>query len=247
MTGTHPTEHDETPKDEAPFELSSADERHAEPTELELGEQDIRLPWLEADDDDDEPAGPSAGQLIGLVLLGLAALGVIAGGIWWITHRDSGTELVADGGVIEAPKDPYKTAPEDPGGKTFDGTGDTSFAISKGQTRPARLGEEGAVPPSPAVTAAPKQAEPAAADTAPAGDGVAVQIGAYSKQAVAEESWGRLAQQYDALSGVRHRVVEGRADIGTVYRLQAIAADAAEARALCSRLKSAGLACQVKN
>jgi hypothetical protein len=42
-------------------------------------------------------------------------------------------------------------------------------------------------------------------------------------------------------------VVEGQADIGTVYRLQAITADAGAAHALCSQLKAAGLACQVKN
>ncbi|MDR2858363.1 MAG: SPOR domain-containing protein, partial [Novosphingobium sp.] len=49
------------------------------------------------------------------------------------------------------------------------------------------------------------------------------------------------------LAGLRHRVIEGRADIGTVYRLQAVPGDAAAAQALCARLKAAGLACQVKN
>ena len=42
-------------------------------------------------------------------------------------------------------------------------------------------------------------------------------------------------------------MIEGKADIGTVYRLQAIAADAAAARTLCGQLRSAGLACQVKD
>jgi hypothetical protein len=42
-------------------------------------------------------------------------------------------------------------------------------------------------------------------------------------------------------------VVEGKADIGTVYRLQALAGDAAGATDLCARLKAAGVACQVKN
>jgi hypothetical protein len=45
---------------------------------------------------------------------------------------------------------------------------------------------------------------------------------------------------------VKHRVVQGSADIGTVYRLQAVAPDAAAANALCSQLKAAGIACQVK-
>ena len=58
--------------------------------------------------------------------------------------------------------------------------------------------------------------------------------------------WSRLTQQYSALSGQRYRIVEGKADIGTVFRLQAVPGDAAAAQALCGRLKSAGLACQVK-
>lgn len=232
-------------EDDAPFEQDSSTGNGQPPldtAELELGDDDVRLPWLEADDDEDEPAGPSSGQLIGLILLGLAALAVIGGGIWWIVHRDRGDALIADGGVIEAPKEPYKTAPEKPGGKTFEGTGDTSFAISKGQTRPARLGEEAPAPVKPTEAVSVKSVA-----AAPAGGGVGVQIGAYSKQTAAEEAWGRLSQQYEALAGQRHRVIEGKADIGTVYRLQAVAGDAAEARALCGRLKSAGLACQVKN
>jgi len=40
--------------------------------------------------------------------------------------------------------------------------------------------------------------------------------------------------------------VEGEADIGTVYRLQAVAGDAASANRLCSALKGDGVACQVK-
>ena len=43
-----------------------------------------------------------------------------------------------------------------------------------------------------------------------------------------------------------HRAVEGKADIGTVYRLQAIAADLGAATALCNKLQGEGLKCQVK-
>jgi len=41
-------------------------------------------------------------------------------------------------------------------------------------------------------------------------------------------------------------VLQGTADIGTVYRLQAVAPDAAAANALCATLKASGVACQVK-
>jgi hypothetical protein len=65
--------------------------------------------------------------------------------------------------------------------------------------------------------------------------------------AAAEAGWTKLTGQAGAvLSGVPHRVVEGAADNGTVYRLQAVAPDAAAANALCGKLKAAGIACQVK-
>lgn len=245
MTAADPTEPGHERDESAPF---PADD-HRKPldtAELDLGDEEVRLPWLEADEDDDDAGGGTAGQFMGLLLLGLVAVGLIGGGIWWVMHKRNEPALVADGGVIAAPKQPYKEQPADPGGKTFEGTGDTSFAISKGQTRPARLGEENpTAEPAPAKPVKPPVVASAAVPE-PAG-GVGVQIGAYSRQAAAEEGWTRLSQQHEILSGLRHRVVEGRADIGTVYRLQAVAADAAAARALCGRLKAAGLACQVKN
>lgn len=226
---------------------------------------DVRLPWLESGDEDaDDDTG--GGALMKLVLLGLLALVVIVGGIWYASRSASGPELVADGGVIAAPDQPYKEKPSDPGGRTFAGTGDTSFAVSVGQNRPAGMAVEGAaaqpgfetveadpgktgVKPAPAAQA-PAAAKPAAsASAAPAAAtaGVGVQVGAFSSRAAAEAAWSKLAQQHSALSGLPHRVVEGRADIGTVYRLQAVSADAGAARALCSQLRGAGLACQVKN
>ena len=42
-------------------------------------------------------------------------------------------------------------------------------------------------------------------------------------------------------------VSEGSADIGKVYRLQAVSADLASANALCSGLKASGVPCQVKH
>ncbi len=231
-------------------------------------DDDVRLPWLESGDDDaDDDTG--GGALMKLVLLGLLALAVIVGGIWFASRKASGPELVADGGVIAAPDQPYKEKPSDPGGRTFAGTGDTSFAVSEGQNRPAGMAPEGAaarpgfetVEADPGKTgakpalaahtpgaAAPKPAAASsAASQAPAASGVGVQVGAFSSRAAAEAAWSKLSQQHQALSGLSHRVVEGRADIGTVYRLQAVSADGGAARALCSQLRGAGLACQVKN
>ena len=76
--------------------------------------------------------------------------------------------------------------------------------------------------------------------------GYSVQVGAFSSHASAESGWSKLSSDYDALKGVKHRIIEGKADIGTVYRLQAVTPDRASAHALCSKLKAANLNCQVK-
>jgi hypothetical protein len=211
-----------------------------EAARLDLDEED-RLPWLESIDDDDD-YGSDNGRLMMILVAGLVVLAALVGGIWWATHR-GGEELQADGSVIEAPKTPYKEAPKNPGGKTFAGTGDTSFAVSEGQTRTPRLDQGGQVV-TPVATDAAKPAAPAS----PAPTGVGVQIGAYTSLSTAETGWTSLSQRHAAvLSGVKHRVVEGKADIGTVYRLQALAGDVAGANDLCAKLKAAGVACQVKN
>lgn len=219
-----------------------ASEAAAETAQLDLKDADERLPWLESDDDGEDEAESGAGRVVAIVLASLGILALLVGAIWYTSHRTGGTEQVAEGGVIKAPAEPYKEAPENPGGKTFAGTGDSSFAVSEGQTRPARLGREtGAAKPA----ATPSTA--AAAEPAAPVSGVGVQIAAYSNEAQAKAGWDRLSQQHEALKGMPHRIQQGTADIGTVYRLQAVTPDAAAAQALCAKLKAAGLACQVKN
>jgi SPOR domain len=223
---------------------ATAEELGGEPLETErlALDEDERLPWLESGDEDYEDEGSDTGRMMGFVLMGLVALAAIVGGIWWATHRNPDPQL-ADGSTIEAPAEPYKTAPNDAGGKQFAGTGDSSFAVSEGQTRPAQLAP-GKAAPKAAASAAPGAA---AAGAAAQAGGVGVQVAAYSSNSAAEAGWAKLAAQHAAiLSGVRHRVVEGTADIGKVYRLQAVAGDAAAANALCGRLKAAGTPCQVK-
>lgn len=231
------------------------DEDRLETEQLELHEPHERLPWLESAEDDDASYsdGYDTSRLLVIFLGGLALLAGLIGGIWWFSHRSTDPELVADGSLVPPPAEPYKTAPVNPGGKTFDGTGDVSFAASEGQNRPPVMAGAGGTG-GPELAAAPSQAAapvatPAAAATpAPAaGGGVGVQVGAFSSQASAEAGWAKLvAQANGALSGVSHRVVAGSADNGTIYRLQAVQADRAAAVGLCSRLKSAGISCQVK-
>ena len=215
---------------------------------LALGDEE-RLPWLESADDgdlDDEDSG--AGRLIGLAVMGLIVLAALIGGIWWASNRSSGPAN-ADGSLIEASKEPYKVAPSDPGGKTFAGTGDSSFKVSEGGKPVANLA--GSASPTPAPAASPSAKPGAAASATPAATpaatgGVGVQIGAFSSNASAEAAWNKLSVNHEALKGLSHRVIEGKADIGTVYRLQAVSPDLSAASALCQRLQAGGLKCQVK-
>jgi hypothetical protein len=237
-----------------------ADHDHAGPSPaLDLGEEE-RLPWLESADDI-EPEGQVGGhhRLMAFGVVALLVLAVLVSGVYWLTHRGTSTRP-ADGSLIAASKDPYKIAPSDPGGKKFAGTGDESFKVSQGQHPDASLaGSAGTTPPPAApepsapasvagaaasAAAPPKPAAPAPAHAA--AGGVAVQVGAYSSNARAEQEWSRLSGAHDALKGLGHRVVEGKADIGTVYRLQALAADGSAANSLCSHLEADGVKCQVK-
>ena len=202
-------------------------------------DDDERLPWLESADDEDDDAGAvDTARLIRFALFGLVLLAGIVGALWFVNRAGPDGEQIAEGSVIKAPAEPYRQVPPDQGGKTYAGTGDSAFAVSEGKSTPARLAGAAAPAPAPSASAS------GAADAAPVG-GVGVQVGAYTSQAAAEAGWTRLSAN-EALKGVKHRVVQGTADIGTVYRLQAIAPDAAAAHALCSTLKASGIACQVK-
>ena len=204
---------------------------------LGLDADDDRLPWLESADDIDADEGLDGGRIIGFVILGLLALAMIVGAVWFATHR--GGPGRADGSLIRAESGPYKVRPDDPGGKTFAGTGDTSYAVAQGEKRPGTIAS---AEPAPAPSPAPA----ATASATPALSGVGVQVGAYTSAADAEQGWSALVGRHAALKGLSHRVVEGEADFGHVYRLQAVAADLAAAKALCASLTASGQGCQVK-
>lgn len=220
---------------------------------LALGDEE-RLPWLESADDVDfeEPAEGNS-RMIGFGVLAVLLLAALVGGIYWITHRGA-APAAADGSLIAASTEPYKVAPKDPGGKTFEGTGDASFKVSEGEKPVANLAGSaaptpGSAPaPASASAAAPKPSASAAAPAAPAAStsGVGVQVGAFSTNASAEAAWTKLTAAHAPLAGLSHRVIEGKADMATVFRLQAVAGDLAAANALCAKLQAGGLKCQVK-
>lgn len=226
--------------------------------ELDLADTDS-LPWLESDEEDEDAGGVDVMQIVGFVGLLLALLAAVVTGVWWFSNRVGGGEAVADGSVIEAPEGPIKERPENPGGKTFAGTGNVAPVVGEGGSRPAVVADPG-MPPLPGDAPAPAPApspSPSASATKPvpvtpaeaspaAVQGVGVQLAAYGTRARAEQGWTDIARRTDKLAGVKYRIVEGKVDIGTVYRLQAVAGSRAEAERLCAALKTDGVDCQVK-
>lgn len=231
-----------------------ADEARFE-DELPLAEDEARLPWLEGDEEEEEYGGYTRGQTFALIAAVVIVLGLVAGGIWWLSRSEPDADLVADGSTIRS-DGPYKERPDDPGGKVFEGTGDASFKLSEGQPSPVRLGQASSQPAPGFQTLEPRDKLASGAALARQEENPVqaaqelrglVQVGAYSSRALAEEGWNRLARQHAELQQLRHRIEEGKADIGTVYRLQALTSDNASAEALCRRLKAAGANCMVKS
>ena len=137
-----------------------------------MGDED-RLPWLEAVEEDEGGDGPSVAKLIAAIVIGLVAIGVIVGGLFWLGNRGGPG---ADNDLIAAPEGEYKVRPENPGGMNVSGEGDVSAAASAGaqpqgnlerQCGPRSAGHPGAAsgPPRPARRPAPA---PAPARAAPA-------------------------------------------------------------------------------
>lgn len=227
--------------------------------EIETGEdqldltEDDSLPWLESDEEE-TGGGFDYAQFAGFFVVLLALLGAMVGGIYLLSNQAKDPEVVADGSTIEAPEGPYKVKPKDPGGKEFEGTGNVAPAVGEGQTRDGKVADKG---DSADASEGADGKDASAGSDKPSGDGassgssasssaVGVQVGAYGSQKRAEEGWQQLSRSSSALDGVRYRIVKGQADIGTVYRLQALAGSRAAADKLCNALKADGLPCQVK-
>jgi hypothetical protein len=220
-------------------------------------DDDDRLPWLEAVDEDEQTGGPSALKLIVSVIIGLVAIGLVIGGVFWL--RDRGvTEGKPE--VIAAPKGDYKVRPTDPGGMKVEGTGETAFAASGGAEPRGRIDVDAvpeapvsappktvpAPPPAPAAVATPpstppaKAATPKPAETPPAAEGTSIQLGAFSSQAAATSAWKALSTRFKYLEPLSYSVTPVTSNGRTLYRLRASGPNAA---ALCSRLRVAGESC----
>ncbi len=261
-TGTGDESRTEQPADElldAP-ELDPADLPEDDfDDEYELGAADEdRLPWLEAVEEDEDGDGPSAIKLVAAVLIGLLAIGLIVGGLFWLGNRSQeGT-----GEVIAAPEGDYKVRPNQPGGMAVEGEGDTAFAASEGVEPRGNLNVEG-MPERPVTrvprprTTPPVQVQPAPAPPrpappvarpaprpapAPAASGATIQLGAFSSQAGATRAWAALSGRFRYLAPLNHLIVPVQAGGRTLYRLRASGAGAA---GVCRRLSVAGEDCAV--
>lgn len=222
------------------------EERPEESGELDLAASQS-LPWLESYEEDEDAGGIDVMQVFGFTALLIALLVVVVGGVWLFSNRMAGEEVVADGSLIAAPEGPIKQRPDKPGGKQFAGTGNVAPLVGEGAARPGVVAEPPPGLASPAPAPAPSaSAKPSPAPAAPPVPGTGVQLAAYGTRARAEQGWTEVTRRTEALSGVKYRIVEGKVDIGTVYRLQAVAGSRAEAERLCAALKADGIECQVK-
>lgn len=205
---------------------------------LNLDDPD-RLPWLETADGYEYDNGASPLKVALLVLLGLAVLAAIVGGIYWAQRNQTGG-ATGNGELIAAQEGDYKVKPEDAGGKSFEGEGDSAFAASEGQKTGATL-----VPTAKTGAAAPTPPPVKSDAPAPAG-AVMVQLGAFGDSAKADTAWAALNKRFGFLAGTNRKIAEATVEGGRkVFRLQAVTANSSAAQQLCAKLKAAGENCLI--
>ena len=221
--------------------------------ELSLQDED-RLPWLEAVENDEEEEGLSGTKLLGFLLAGLLGLGILVGGIWWLRGQQLGP--AGDGTLIAAQEGDYKVKPSDPGGMKVEGQGDAAFAASEGAEANGKV-DVGAQPEAPvtvvkdtrtAAVAKPVAPAKSAVSTslapssgtltppAPVGGGGLVQFGAYGSQASADEAWTKLSGKNPELARLTKSILPAAVDGKTLYRLRANAGTPTAAAALCNKV-----------
>ena len=218
--------------------------------EMTLKDED-RLPWLEAVENDEDDDSVSHSKLIGFLLVGLAALGLVVGGVWWLRSQSPGAE--GDGTLIAAQQGEYKVKPDAAGGMKVEGQGDSTFAASEGaeangkvdvtaqpETPVATQRPPSAAPAKPVVVAKPAVTTPMPPSggklTPPAMPGTLIQLGAYNSEATANDAWNTLARKTPALGKLPKSIVAASVGGKTYYRLRANAGNPGNAAALCGQV-----------
>ncbi|MDB5715038.1 MAG: hypothetical protein JWO15_2435 [Sphingomonadales bacterium] len=235
---------------------------------LPLNDED-RLPWLEAVDDEDG-GRVSTGKLAGFVIAALIALGLVIGGVWLLRHH--GPTPHGDGKLIAAQEGDYKVRPDSPGGMKVEGQGDSAFAASEGAEAngkidlnataetPVASGKAGLAKATgtPAAkvattTLAASGGKLVAAPPTKAGgstgaaavSGSLVQLGSFNSDAQASAAWVKLTKRFAYLAPLNKSVESANVDGTTFYRLRANAGG--DAGTICGKLKVAGENCMVVN
>jgi cell division septation protein DedD len=150
---------------------------------------------------------------------------------WGGTASSSGAAGPAAGAAIGAGGSAAQAYPGEP-----------ARAPTSAQTLPsaAASGSSGAL----AEAAGPTQASPAISNAWRSDDGFGVQFGAFTSEIAATSEWQQLTARFSAqLRGLAPRVVSANTSTGRLFRLQALVADEAAARALCDVLKKQSQAC----
>jgi hypothetical protein len=235
---------------------------------LRLNDED-RLPWLEAVDDEDNERVSTA-KLAGFVVAALLALGLVIGGVWLLRHH--GAAPTGDGKLIAAQPGDYKVRPDAPGGMKVEGQGDSAFAASEGAEAngkidlnataetPVASGKAGlatatgapaakvattTMPASGGKLVAAPPTKAASNGGAAAASGTLVQLGSFNSDAQASAAWVRLTKRFAYLSPLTKSVESATVDGATFYRLRANAGG--DAGTICGKLKVAGENCLVVN
>lgn len=232
------------------------------------------LPWLQPVEEEGEESWLSARTLVmaaGVFVVIFVAL------LWVIYAQLSGEEEPqrvasnSDLPVIEAPAEPHKIAPEDPGGAEIPGqdklvleaangdVSDTETVLADPAEEPVERESSGGfveeqvteavqqpVQPIPEPVSAPEPVQAAPAPQAVAGNYL-IQLGAFSSDARARTGWTQIREKYPNIVGdlnidTQIATVNGR----TIYRLRAAALPTREeADRRCAALKAAGQGCLV--
>lgn len=216
-------------------------------SDARAGAHNESLPWLEAVEDEDDPPAISAGKMLAALALVILAVAIVAGTLFWLGRRDSGSGPPI---LIKAEPGPYKVRPEDPGGLDVAGDSGTAYATGAGEDSDAQLDVSqmpDAPPPAaePPLAEAPKPAPPQPAKPAPpataGGRGTVIQLGAYGSTAKAETAWRMLSSRFPEVAGLTKMVVPYSGG----YRLRAAAGSADQAQAACRAVTAGGENCFV--
>lgn len=215
---------------------------------------DEQLPWLEAVDDEDGPAGLPARRMLAALLVVLLAAALVFATFFWLGRQNA----LPSGGapqLIKADPAPYKIRPPNPGGLDVAGESETAFSTSAGQDTDAQLNMSAASEtpiarpkpePKPEPAAATETKKPEVAEPAPAatgGKGSVIQLGAFANRTQAERAWSALSARFPSIAEMNKMVIPFSGGI----RLRAGAASPQAARDACQMLKVAGENCFVAN